>query len=246
MLSEKFRQMLLSAIETGRVKNATHLAEVSGVDQGALSKFLKGTSKGLHLDTIGRILDALGGEITIPNGAADPSREVCFVDMKTVAAGEGLPPPDSEDYFAVPLVDEVGAGAGYIPQGELRSWLLVWRWQKSVSQRRNLIAVELAKDADSMQPTLYPGDIVLIDRDEKRVVHNGKMWLVRDPMDDSAMIKRVALTDNPDKKDVKITYYSDNSDYAPESFSLSSDFLGDMNRAIVGRVVWAWSDVSNK
>lgn len=190
------------------------------------------------------LMDKLNASVLLPD--EDQSREVCFVDAKTVEAGEDLEPPASEDYFAVPLVDEVGAGNGYIPQEKLRSWLLVWRWQSAVRHRSNLVAVEIAKDADSMVPTLFPGDIVLIDRDERRVENNGKMWLVRDPSDESTKIKRVALKTSPEEKDVRITYYSDNSDYPPEAYSLKEDFYNDLARAIVGRVVWAWSDVTNK
>ncbi|MCB8573639.1 phage repressor protein, partial [Bilophila wadsworthia] len=44
-----------------------------------------------------------------------------------------------------------------------------------------------------------------------------------------------------------ITYYSDNAaENPPEVYSLMEDFDGDWNKSIVGRVVWAWSDVSCK
>ena len=247
LLGEKFRGMILKAIADGKFRNASHLAEVADVDQGTLSKYLTGKSSGMHLDNVGKLLNALGGEICFPGSAADLAREVCFVDAKVVNAGDELSPPDAEDYFAVPLVEEVGAGPGIIPQGELLSWLLVWRWQKSIANRsNNLIAVRLDKNADSMVPVLYPDDIVLIDRNERQVEGNGRMWLVLDPLDGSGKIKRVATKLLPEEKDTRITYYSDNPEYPPEAYSLRNDFFDDWSRCVAGRVIWAWSDVTNK
>lgn len=239
---DDFKTLISEPTKAG-FKHTTDLAEKTGVSQASLSQYLSGKRESLSLKTVSKILDALG--ITLPKQDSF-SREICFIDAKTVEAGEDLEPPASEDYFAVPLVDEVGAGSGYIPQEKLKSWLLVWRWQSAVQHRSNLIAVEIARDADSMIPTLFPGDIVLIDRDERRVENSGKMWLVRDPMDESTKIKRVALKILPEEKDIRITYYSDNSEYPPEAYSLKEDFYNDLGRAIVGRVVWAWSDMTNK
>lgn len=247
LLGERFREMVLEALAKSKIKNASQLAEVAGVDQGTLSKFLTGKSNGIHLDNVGRLLDVLGGEICFPEPSADLTRDVCFVDAKIINANNSLTLPEAEDYFAVPLLEEVGAGPGIIPQGELLSWLLIWRWQKSIANRsNNLIAVRLNKHADSMIPILYPDDIVLIDRNEHRVEANGRLWLVLDPMDGSGKIKRVATKIMPEEKDTRIVYYSDNPEYPPESYSLSNDFYGDWTRCIAGRVIWAWSDVTNK
>ena len=247
LLGERFREIILKAISDGKFRNASHLAEVANVDQGTLSKYLTGKSSGMHLDNVGRILDVLGGDICFPALGGEMAREVCFVDAKIVNIGDDLPLPDAEDYFAVPLVEEVGAGPGIIPQGALLSWLLVWRWQKSIANRsNNLIAVRLDKGADSMVPLLYPEDIVLIDRNERQVEGNGRMWLVLDPFDGSGKIKRVATKILPEAKDTRITYYSDNPEYPPESYSLRNDFFDDWNRCIAGRVIWAWSDMTSK
>jgi len=43
------------------------------------------------------------------------------------------------------------------------------------------------------------------------------------------------VSDNPDKRF-----------YPPSVHSLETDFHGDLRRAIVGRVVWAWSDMTRK
>ena len=72
------------------------------------------------------------------------------------------------------------------------------------------------------------------------------MMLVLDPLDGSGMIKRVAVTDLDDG-DIRITYYSDNTaSHPPMVYSMKKDFGNDLEKAIVGRVVWAWSDVKEK
>ena len=105
LLGERFREIIQKAIADGKFKNASHLAEVAGVDQGTLSKYLTGKSSGMHLDNVGRILDVLGGDICFPDLGGEMAREVCFVDARVVNVGDALPTPDAEDYFAVPLVE---------------------------------------------------------------------------------------------------------------------------------------------
>ena len=238
---QDFRKMIAVATQT-KFRNATALAETAGVSQASLSQFISGKRKSLSLESVSKLLDTIGLSLS---SSPELAREVCFVDTKVVPSGEGLSSPPAEDYFAVPLVEEVGAGPGQIPQDKLLSWLLVWRWQEGIRNRSsNLIGVKLASKADSMLPLLHPGDIVLVDRNDRVITNNGKIWLVTDPLDNSGMIKRVATVH--EEKDTLITYYSDNPIYPSKTYSLEEDFYGDWHRAIVGRVVWAWSDVSNK
>ena len=188
-------------------------------------------------------LERLGVSFSEPDKA--PGKDVCFVNARLAPAGEHLLPPHAEDYMAAPLVGEVGAGPGYIPQDEIKSWFLVYKNLPAVRYRRNLIAVEIGRNSTSMQPTLNPGDIVLVDRDDRDVTCPGHMMLVKDP-EGQGMIKRVAVEDTADG-DSSITYYSDNAHLNPPSlYSLKRDFLGDWERCIVGRVIWAWSDVTEK
>lgn len=190
------------------------------------------------------VLDRIGVRFSVPS--AEAGRDVCFVNAKIVPAGELASPPSAEDYMAAPMVGEVGAGPGYIPEEDVKSWFLVFKNQPAVRYRRNLIAVEIGPQSTSMQPVLNPGDIVLVDRDDRNVKRPGHMMLVLDPKDGSGKVKRVAVTDTDDG-DCRITYYSDNAaSNPPEVWSLRDDFFGDWERCIVGRVVWAWSDVTEK
>ena len=230
-----------------RFPSRVEMARFLGLPQTQATKlfnFLKGSDT--QYRAVLDWLEKLGGSVNIPGErAAEAGQDVCFVNARVVPMGENQAPPKSEDYMAVPLVEEVGAGPGVIPQGEMLSWFLVYKHQDAVRYRRNLIAVQIGKTSTSMEPTLHPGDAVLIDRDDRDVKRPGRMMLVLDP-DGAGKIKRVSV--EPRKNgDYRILYYSDNAaDNPPEVYSLRDDFLNDWDRAIVGRVVWAWSDVSNK
>ena len=222
-------------------KNAK-LAELSGVSPVTLGRWLNGSRKP-QLKDISKIFDVLGISINAPG--QDIDQPVKFVDAKISPAGDGISPPEAERYIAAPMVGEVGAGPGYIPQEEVKSWFLVYRDLPAVRLRRNLLAVEIGPHSTSMKPTLNPGDIVLVDRDDRDVSAPGHMMLVKDP-EDCGMIKRVAL-ETRSNKDVRITYYSDNaSQFPPLVYSLKKDFGGDWEKCIVGRVIWAWTDVREK
>ncbi|WP_337618125.1 S24 family peptidase [Desulfovibrio sp.] len=161
-------------------------------------------------------------------------------------AGEHVAPPVAEDYLAAPLVGEVGAGPGYLPQESVESWFLVYKHVPAIMGRRNLIAVEIGKTSTSMLPLLSPGDIVLVDRDDIDVSHAGHIMLVRDP-EGAGMVKRVSVQPTPGGKDFSIQFYSDNAATNPPLlYSLREDYGGEISNAIVGRVIWAWSDVRRK
>lgn len=242
--SDDFRRILERAEKD--YSSLNKLCLEAGVDYASIYKWLRGQQKSLNLNTVAKLLDYLGARI-LPagEGLVAPAKDVCFVDAKVVPAGKGLAPPDAEDYLAAPLVGEVGAGRGYIAQDDVRNWFLVYRHALPAQHSGDLFAVQIGPTSTSMQPTLNPGDIVLVDKGMSVQGFLGRMMLVRDPDGESGMIKRVELT--PIEDDTVVTYYSDNAaHYRPMVYSLREDFRGDLNNAIVGRVIWAWSDVRNK
>lgn len=243
-MNEPFHKQVLDIIGKAVKKygSAAALSRATGVSTSNLSRWINGKQIP-RLNEISPIISVMGAKIKEENPESD--RDVCFVNARVVPAGEGIDPPQSEDYIAAPLVGEVGAGPGYVPQEEVRSWFLAYKNHPAVRFRRNLLAVEIGKDSDSMQPTLNPGDIVLVDRDDRNVQRAGHMMLVLDP-DGNGMIKRVSVEDQPDG-DSRITFYSDNAvRHAPRVFSLREDYFSDWERAIVGRAIWAWSDIREK
>lgn len=245
MSKDFFENLRAKLIASGA--SQSQIVKEANIQQASLSRFLKGKQATLNGDVVVRLVEWLGGSISLEKPRlTQTNRDVCFVDAKIVPAGENIEPPQAEDYIAAPMVGEVGAGQAYIAQEDVESWFLVYRHALPAEHSRDLFAVRIGKDSTSMQPTLYPGDIVLVDRQVPRVeAYLGRMMLVRNPDRDSGMIKRVELT--PYDGDTLITYYSDNAaQWSPMIYSLRNDFDGDLSNAIVGRVIWAWSDVRNK
>lgn len=244
MSKDFFENLRARLIASGA--SQSQIVKEANIQQASLSRFLKGKQATLNGDVVVRLVEWLGGAISLEKPRlTQTDRDVCFVDAKIVPGGENIAPPQAEDYIAAPMVGEVGAGQAYIAQEDVESWFLVYRHALPAEHSRDLFAVQIAKNSTSMQPTLYPGDIVLVDRQVRVEAYLGRMMLVRNPDRDSGMIKRVELT--PKGDDTFITYYSDNAaQWPPMIYSLRNDFDGDLSNAIVGRVIWAWSDVRNK
>lgn len=238
---EDFKTMVLTAIKGH--DNPTAFAKACGIDSASMSKFLNGKQAGVGFENVAKVFDYLGVSAKMDRSA---TKEVCFVAPKRLSV-ENRDAPIPEDYIAVPLAEgEVAAGRGMIPQDEIQSWVLVWKNHDAVRFRTNLIAVEIGKGQNSMVPTLHPQDILLVDRDDfrDRFTPPGNIFLVREP-DSSVTVKRVTV--KPRNGDMMITYYSDNAvEHPPMSWSLTEDYDGDIAKAIIGRVVWAWSDMSRK
>ncbi len=233
-----------SVLDRAKAKYGTAkaLADASGVDPANISRWTRG-KRSPKLEDIAPIFDVMQAKIVLPD-EEDPARDICFVDARAVPAGANQPPPEVEDYLAVPLVEEVGAGPGLIPQGELLSWFLVYRHQDAIRYRRDLIAVRIGKRSTSMLPILHPGDVVLVDRQDRDVMTPGRIMLVMDP-DGAGMIKRVAVEEVKSERDWRIVFYSDNvANHPPIVYSLREDFLGDCDRGVGGRDIRAWSDIS--
>ena len=248
-LREKLVDFFAEQIGPGRrFENSVRMAAFLGLPATQATKFynfLKGadTQYGAVLDW----LEKLEFRLLFPH-ERKAEREVCFVDARMAQAGDGAPPPQAENYLAVPLVGEVGAGPGIIPRDEILSWVLVYREHRSVNRRSNLLAVEVGRNQRSMIPTLHPGDIVLVDRDDwgnGGYAPPGNIFLVREPgQEGGGKVKRVATAGKGEL--ATITFYSDNAaEYGPEVFH-AHQYDHDLRQAIVGRVVWAWADLSRK
>ena len=245
--TDDVRRALLDRIGPGkRYPNNKRMADDLGVDPSQLNRFLK-KERGLNTESLGHILDRVGVTIQFGDEPVDAAREVCFRPPGKTQADINAPDPQSEDYLAVPLAaSPVAAGPGLIPEDKVEGWVLVWRHQESIRFRTNLVAVEVGPNEVSMTPTLHPGDIVLVDRNDRDPSPAGKIMLVSEPgQDGGVMIKRVNTKRLDD--DVELIFYSDNSrDFPPTTYRLKRDYDGDISHAIGGNVVWAWSDMTRK
>lgn len=239
-----FHQQVLDIIREAvkQYGSAAALSRATGVSTANLSRWINGKQIP-RLNEISPIMAVLGVAPQGPN--PEPDKDVCFVNARIAPIGEGVEPPQSEDYIAAPLVGEVGAGLGYIPQDVIEGWCLVSRNNPAVRSRSNLIAVEIGYSSYSMQPTLNPGDIVLVDKNDRNIQHGGHIMLVTDP-EGAGMIKRVAINNKKDD-DHRIIFYSDNNLlHPPLVYSLRNDYSGDWDKVIAGRVILALTDMRKK
>lgn len=233
-------------------QNLLAFSKQIGIDRASLARFLTG-ERGLTGESIQKIIDKLGYQVFAPDedpypgNKQGPSRDVCFVDAKIVSAADGVRPPQAENYIAVPLVGQAGAGPGIVPEDKVESWVLVYANHHSVMRRSNLLAVEVGKESDSMEPLISPYDIVLVDRDDFVPQQDGRgIYLVREPGQlGGGMIKRVQV--HRVKGETQVVFYSDNKKYGPEPPRfLDADYGDRWENAIVGRCVWSWSDLTRK
>jgi phage repressor protein C with HTH and peptisase S24 domain len=75
----------------------------------------------------------------------------------------------NEDYVSIPLTDSsIAAGHPIIQENNIEDYVLLHI--RAAGKRTNLVASRV--DGDSMEPMLSSGDIVVIDRNDKRIVKN--------------------------------------------------------------------------
>lgn len=221
--------------------NKAELLRQTGAKKATFYKVLQG--KNTSAEEFMRWLDHLGWRLTPPGDLSDTSRPVQFVKLLPSSGTGHLPAPDADKYRAIPLVQgEVAAGEGLLPEEGLESWVLIYMNDPAVSQRSNLIAVRVGKKQNSMLPLIWPGDMLLVDREDK-VVQEGRIYLVRDP-EEGAAIKRVKVFERKGK--MSVTFYSENVPEHPPATYEVDQFKGGLAGAIVGRCVWQWSDLSRK
>lgn len=137
-----------------------------------------------------------------------------------------------EDYSLVPLYDvSASAGHGAVVESEQVIDYLAFKrdWLRA---ELNATAVDLyliEVDGESMEPTLRPGDIILIDRRNAGNVPRDGVYVLR--LNGSLLVKRLQRMPG---HTVRVS--SDNHAYEP--FMLAMDAPAD-DMAIVGRVVWS-------
>jgi phage repressor protein C with HTH and peptisase S24 domain len=144
---------------------------------------------------------------------------------------------DEEDqYFKAPLLaGKIAAGPGrVIPENEITSY--VWLYSPKLQGRNthDFVAIEIGRGEESMIPTLFPGDIILIDRDDPRGkmdFKNGRIYGVR-TKGGECQVKRVYA------KSQALIISSDNREVPPEPA-----WTDDLKRLIIGRVVWGWRNL---
>jgi len=152
-------------------------------------------------------------------------------DLNWLLTGEGEPfvkPPEgikSEDFVFVPVVSgKISAGKGLVPDTTIELKLAFRHdWIKRHGDPRKMSLIRVS--GDSMEPTLYSGDIVLVDHNRNYIDPQGSIYAIT--VDDVIMIKRLQSV-YPSRK---IRIISDNPRY--EAFELNPDQV-----IINGKIKW--------
>ncbi len=148
-----------------------------------------------------------------------------------------------EEYVYLPLL-EGGVTAG--PNGGIlyekpddmypfkKSWIEL-KFGKSPDRHKALVLVRV--QGDSMIPTIYPGEVVLVDtwEHDRVYVRNGKIYMIRMP-DGGITLKRVVLSEKG-----KIVCISDNPNYEPFEFTIEEGKT--LLWYLLGRIRWVGREI---
>ncbi len=158
------------------------------------------------------------------------------VNVDWLLTGEGAIFKDEEckeikeqmgDFIDVPLMEgSLSAGPGEAPDNRIVTFLAFRRdWLLRFGDPTQMSVIKVS--GDSMEPTLFPGDIVLVNHSLNWLDRNGGIYAITLKGDNVVLIKRLQY----DYEHKKIKVISDNTRYEP--FLISEDDI-----YINGRVIW--------
>lgn len=129
---------------------------------------------------------------------------------------------------------QAAAGGGYVnldlPPIDHLAFSKTWLLQNGIQPSA---CVLINARGQSMEPSIYDGDLVMIDR-RKRDIRSGRIYVYNHP-GDGTRIKRLELVPN-----AAIIIRSDNpnqKEFAPEYITAES--MNDISQNIVGEVIWS-------
>jgi len=138
---------------------------------------------------------------------------------KEPSPGEKL----EQDFTYIPQVNgKISAGKGFAPENSIEMKVAFRKeWIARKGNAKNMVLIKIS--GDSMEPTLFNSDLVLVDRGRNYLEPQGGVYAIA--LDDVIMIKRI----QPIGDRVKII--SDNKMYEP--FEVPADQV-----KINGKVIW--------
>lgn len=166
------------------------------------------------------------------NGSDDPIHERQIGSQQDESVRNYEATFDSESFVKIPLYNvHAAAGPGKLANTEEITATMVfkreWIHNELHANPANLYLIHI--EGDSMEPSLRPGDVVLVDRSHIAPKRDG-IYVIR--MGESLLVKRLQRLPN---HIVKVT--SDNPAYDP--FEISLDFNIHNEFEVIGRVIWS-------
>jgi len=138
---------------------------------------------------------------------------------------------DVPGFVAIPLFDvRAAAGGGSIVESEHVMDVLHFKeeWIRAELRASPADLHLIFVDGESMEPTLRPGDIILVDRRDQAQRRDG-IYVLR--LDGTLLVKRLQKLPGGN---IKVS--SDNKSYDP--FTLRLEEMEAQDMAIIGRVIW--------
>ena len=128
-------------------------------------------------------------------------------------------------YVYIPVSEgHISAGAGLIPMTDIEIRLAFREdWVKRKGDPKKMVLIRVK--GDSMEPTFYSGDIVLVDTNKNFVDIEGGIYAIT--IDNKIMVKRIQVLYN----EGKLKIISDNPRYEPI-------IISPENIIINGKVIW--------
>lgn len=170
------------------------------------------------------------GEMLLPPKGFQDLASNFFGDVKE-GRSRTLSEPHPPGFVAIPLFDvRAAAGGGAVVDSERVLDVLHFKeeWIRSELRASPADLYLIFVDGESMEPTLRPGDVILVDRRDQAQRRDG-IYVLR--LDGTLLVKRLQKLPGG-----VIKVSSDNRSYEP--FSLKLEEMEGQDMAIIGRVVW--------
>ncbi len=189
------------------------LAAKLSLNADVLQMYEKGIGQ-IPLDLLNELAKKLGAapHEFLLEGEAHPARPPEFKVIQAASAKPAMK-LNEEDFVSIPLTaSSIAAGHPIIQENAIEDYVLLH--VRAVGRRKNLVASRV--DGESMEPMLRSGDIVVIDRNDKKIqknriyaiffeegltakyVEKQKDMLVLRPVNPNAQVQIVSLNEHPD------------------------------------------------
>ncbi|HWW56380.1 MAG TPA: S24 family peptidase [Sphingopyxis sp.] len=208
-----------------RGASAKGLARTAGLGETVVRDILQGMTKDVKLGTIEKLAAALGMSLSdlLPDalGRARPVQGTPSDHAPLISAHAG------DGAIALRHVDisyAMGAGSNFDDYPDEMPVLFDPGFLRSLTQAPPEMLFVAEGDGDSMFPTMINGDQVIIDRTQRHLTMQDRIWALS--VHGAAMIKRLR-TVGPNR----VRIMSDNTTIPPEEVDADDVF-------IAGRVVW--------